>query len=216
MKLPEIQDRLIANVAMADRSAFETIYDQSAGLLYAICLRILEDAPEAEDCVQSLFTQLWNRAEDLRAAPEPLMMQLVTAARAEAMSRRAGQNRDIEPIATRDLSPLQPNARPSTVEAQDGSLSGVLDQMPPARSTLMRRIILDGEGYVDLPAPPRSMSEQCAHLLHKRWQAFRRNSVRRNFRGRTLLQRARRLWGLETVAQARPSCSHSGTRRSRQ
>ena len=150
MKLPEIQDRLIAHVAMADRSAFEAIYDQAAGLLYAICLRILQDAQEAEDCVQSLFTQLWNCPEDLRAASEPLMMQLVTAARAEAMLRRVGQDRNIEPIATRDLSPLQPNARPSTVEAQDGSLSGVLDQMPPARSTLMRRIILDGEGYADL------------------------------------------------------------------
>lgn len=43
-----------------DTSAFETLYDAYHRLVYGVALRMLGDAPAAEDVTQAVFMKLWS------------------------------------------------------------------------------------------------------------------------------------------------------------
>jgi RNA polymerase sigma-70 factor (ECF subfamily) len=47
-------------VRRGDAGAFETLYDQYHRLVYGVALRVLSDAPGAEDVTQSVFLKLWS------------------------------------------------------------------------------------------------------------------------------------------------------------
>ena len=51
---------------LGDHSAFEIIYQQYASRVYAICLRMLRDAGEAEDLTQEAFVQLFRKLNTFR------------------------------------------------------------------------------------------------------------------------------------------------------
>jgi RNA polymerase sigma-70 factor (ECF subfamily) len=47
-------------VRRGDAGAFETLYDEYHRLVYGVALRVLADAPGAEDVAQSVFLKLWS------------------------------------------------------------------------------------------------------------------------------------------------------------
>jgi len=50
-------------VRARDVAAFEELYDAHHRLVYGIALRMLGDAPAAEDLTQAVFLKLWSRPE---------------------------------------------------------------------------------------------------------------------------------------------------------
>jgi RNA polymerase sigma-70 factor (ECF subfamily) len=85
---------LLRRIAGGDRSAFASFYDQYAGLLFSIAVKVLNDARDAEDVLQEVFMQIWNRAD----AYDPLLGKpaswAVTITRNKAIDRiRASQRR---------------------------------------------------------------------------------------------------------------------------
>ena len=63
------QRQLLARIAKRDREAVAVFYDQMAGALFSIAVRILGDAHEAEEALQDVFVQIWDKA----AAFDPTM-----------------------------------------------------------------------------------------------------------------------------------------------
>lgn len=59
-ELPEAG--LLRQVAQRDHGAFAVLYDRMAGLLYSIAIHMLADPREAEEVVQDVFLQIWNKA----------------------------------------------------------------------------------------------------------------------------------------------------------
>jgi RNA polymerase sigma-70 factor (ECF subfamily) len=53
---------LLRRVAEGDHAAFAGLYDRVAGLLFSNALHILGDRREAEEVVQDVFLQIWNKA----------------------------------------------------------------------------------------------------------------------------------------------------------
>lgn len=53
---------LLRRVAMRDRVAFAQLYDRLSGVLYSTAIRILNDTKEAEDVLQEVFLQIWEKA----------------------------------------------------------------------------------------------------------------------------------------------------------
>ncbi len=49
-------------IAQGDREAFAALYDHYAKPLYSLTVRILNDPKEAEDALQDVFLQIWERA----------------------------------------------------------------------------------------------------------------------------------------------------------
>jgi RNA polymerase sigma-70 factor (ECF subfamily) len=58
----ESQAQLLRRIAAQDRQALADFYDQTAAALFATAVRILGDAHEAEEVVQDVFVQIWNKA----------------------------------------------------------------------------------------------------------------------------------------------------------
>ena len=85
---------LLRRIAEGDRSAFASFYDLYSGLLFSIAVRILNDNKEAEDVLQEVFLQIWEKA----GAYDPLLGKpaswAVTLTRNKAIDRiRASQRR---------------------------------------------------------------------------------------------------------------------------
>jgi RNA polymerase sigma-70 factor (ECF subfamily) len=53
---------LLRRIGGGDRSAFASFYDHYAGLLFSIAVKILNDSGEAEDVLQEVFIQIWDKA----------------------------------------------------------------------------------------------------------------------------------------------------------
>ena len=84
----------LRRIAGGDRSAFSDFYDQYSGLLFSIAIKVLNDTKEAEDVLQEVFMQIWNKAD----AYDPLLGKpaswAVTLTRNKAIDRiRASQRR---------------------------------------------------------------------------------------------------------------------------
>jgi RNA polymerase sigma-70 factor (ECF subfamily) len=56
------QARLLQRVASGDLQAVSELYDQIAGPLFSVAVRILRDAADAEEVVQDVFVQIWEKA----------------------------------------------------------------------------------------------------------------------------------------------------------
>jgi RNA polymerase sigma-70 factor (ECF subfamily) len=62
---PEAQDRdveLLRQIADGDRAAFGEFYDRHSTLMFSVASKILNDAGEAEDVLQEVFVQIWEKA----------------------------------------------------------------------------------------------------------------------------------------------------------
>jgi len=84
----------MARLADGDSTALKEIYSATHVKLFGICLRILGDRKEAEDALQDVYINLWQRAERYdpeRASP---ISWLATFARNRAIDRlRTGKVR---------------------------------------------------------------------------------------------------------------------------
>jgi RNA polymerase sigma-70 factor (ECF subfamily) len=58
---------LIAGCARRDRPAFQRLYERTAPRLLGCLIRILRDRALAEDALQDVFVQVWNRAGQFEA-----------------------------------------------------------------------------------------------------------------------------------------------------
>ena len=54
--------RLIQRVGKEDRAAFEELYERYCGLLFSTAYRVLNDQEAAEDVLQDVFVQIWDKA----------------------------------------------------------------------------------------------------------------------------------------------------------
>jgi RNA polymerase sigma-70 factor (ECF subfamily) len=54
--------QLLQRIAQRDRQAFSQLYDRYAGVLYSTTIRILKDSHEANDVLQEVFLQIWDKA----------------------------------------------------------------------------------------------------------------------------------------------------------
>jgi RNA polymerase sigma-70 factor, ECF subfamily len=60
---PEI---LVARAQAGDQTAFRELYEQNAGRVYALCLRLTGDRAAAEERTQDVFVRLWDKLRSFR------------------------------------------------------------------------------------------------------------------------------------------------------
>lgn len=58
---------LVRRAQRGDREAFDQLYTQSVGRVYALCRRMADDAREAEELTQDVFVCAWQRLGSFRA-----------------------------------------------------------------------------------------------------------------------------------------------------
>ncbi len=57
---------LLARAASGEVKAFELLYRQHVGKVYAVCLRMIADQRKAEELTQEVFVQAWEKLQSFR------------------------------------------------------------------------------------------------------------------------------------------------------
>lgn len=90
----ESRTELLRRIAAQDREALAEFYDQLGAVLFSTVVRILGDAQEAEDVMQEVFVQIWEKAAAFDAALGTPTNWVLRIARNRAIDRlRARQRR---------------------------------------------------------------------------------------------------------------------------
>ena len=79
--------RLVARIRAGDQQAMSELYDRYAKVVYAVSLRVLQDAAAAEDVLQDVFLQLWRNPDAFDASRGSLAAWLAVISRHRAIDR---------------------------------------------------------------------------------------------------------------------------------
>ncbi len=109
----DADSELFAGVVRRDREAFGSFYDRWASILFGVCLRILEDAAEAEEVLQEVFLQVWTDAARYDARRVSIRTWLFTIARSRALDRRRSRNGSGRRVAAGERLPEPPGTADS-------------------------------------------------------------------------------------------------------
>lgn len=86
--------RVLQRIAAGDRAAFAEFYDAYSGLLFSLAVRIVNDPREAEDVLQDVCLQIWEKAGNYDPRLGKPIHWAVALARNKAIDRvRASQRR---------------------------------------------------------------------------------------------------------------------------
>jgi RNA polymerase sigma-70 factor (ECF subfamily) len=90
----ESQAQLLLRVAAQDAQALAEFYDLTAKPLFALAVRILGDASEAEEVIQDVFVQIWKNAPSFDPLLGPAFHWALSITRNRSIDRlRARQRR---------------------------------------------------------------------------------------------------------------------------
>jgi len=85
---------LLARIAKRERRAFEELYTRYANILYATAMKFLKEDADAQDVVQDVFIQIWDKAHLYDPAKGKPLTWALTLTRNRSIDRiRAIQRR---------------------------------------------------------------------------------------------------------------------------
>lgn len=90
-----ISPELIERIASRDAGAMAELYDCAAPVLYSTCDRVLGDRREAEDVLQDVFIQVWEKAGGYDSKLGSPLSWLLVIARNKAIERLRNARRRI-------------------------------------------------------------------------------------------------------------------------
>ena len=91
----EAEIALLRRVAQGERRAFEELYDRFSGVLFSTAYRVLNNREAAEDVLQDVFIQIWEKASLYDPTRGKPMTWAVTLTRNKAIDRlRSTQRRN--------------------------------------------------------------------------------------------------------------------------
>jgi RNA polymerase sigma-70 factor (ECF subfamily) len=90
----EAEIDLLRRVGRGDRGSFEELYDRLSGVLFSVAYRVLNNEAAAEDVLQDVFVQIWEKAPLYDPAIGKPLTWALTLTRNKAIDRlRATQRR---------------------------------------------------------------------------------------------------------------------------
>jgi RNA polymerase sigma-70 factor (ECF subfamily) len=146
---------LMKAIAEADPSALAVLHDRHAPVVYALCLRILRDAQEAEEALEDVFLQLWQRAALYDPGRGSVIAYLVILARSRAgerLRRRVRRERLLRAVPDESIEEEIAAVESSSVTPLHAALAGerrvrvraALDELPACQRVSLELAFLDG------------------------------------------------------------------------
>jgi RNA polymerase sigma-70 factor, ECF subfamily len=110
---------MILRIGRGDQTAFSALYDRLSGPLYSLALKILGDAPDAQDALQEVFVQIWSRAGTYDPEKSSVFSWAVLLTRSRAIDRLRARDRRLRVVvgSTADEARLAEATDASTVES---------------------------------------------------------------------------------------------------
>lgn len=86
--------QLLAQCSLGNRRAFESLYRQVSGHLFAVALRCMGHRDQAEDVLQEAFVRIWNSASQYDANLSAPMTWMVSITRNKAIDQLRKHSED--------------------------------------------------------------------------------------------------------------------------
>jgi RNA polymerase sigma-70 factor, ECF subfamily len=135
--------RLVARLRAGDQQAMSELYDRYGKVVYAVALRVLQDAAAAEDVLQDVFLQLWRNPNAFDASRGSLAAWLTVIARHRSIDRLRQRRPEIdieECVITSGPDLRDETERALVVE----KIRGALAEMNPAQRTALELAFFQG------------------------------------------------------------------------
>lgn len=135
----------LQRVAAGEQSAVRVFVDQYKGLIWSLAKRYCPDRAEAEDAVQDVFVELWEKAErfDPSKASEKTFVAMITRRRLIDRLRREGRRVPTVPLENSN----ELTGSSSDKAEKDETVrkaQKVLRQLPEAQQTVIKHSIYGG------------------------------------------------------------------------
>ena len=88
--------RLVARIRAGDQQAMSQLYDRYGKIVYAVALRVLQDAAAAEDVLQEVFLQLWRNPDAFDASRGSLAAWLSVISRHRSIDQLRKRRPEID------------------------------------------------------------------------------------------------------------------------
>ncbi len=135
---------LVRQAQQGDQAAFQSLYREHVGRVYALCLRLTADAAEAEELTQDAFVRAWERLATFRGESAFSSWLYRLTVNVVFMSRRAARRRAQRVFATDNPGALERPGR----ESNPGvglDLERAVAALPPGAREVF--VLYDVEGY---------------------------------------------------------------------
>ena len=140
---PEVSE-LVSRARSGDDAAFEQLYREHAGRVYALCLRLSGDAVRARELTQDVFVRVWERLDSYRgeSAFSSWLHRLAVNVALMAHRGDARRLRRVEPTNSVDDAAAQSDAGSP---GADIDLERAIAKLPEGARTVF--VLHDVEGY---------------------------------------------------------------------
>jgi len=150
------QAQLLRRIAAQDRDALAEFYDQVAGLLYSTALRILGDTHDAEEVIQDVFVQIWEKASKFDPAVGIALHWALSITRNRAIDRlRARQRRsrlmdEFEESGAAEISAAVASSHAGLSGEELASVRGAVNQLPVDQRQAIEMAFFSGMTHIEI------------------------------------------------------------------
>ena len=142
---------LLRRTAAGDQAAFRTLYDQTAGRLFAVCLRIVRHRKLAEELLREAYARIWERARqhDPRAGSALCWMIAIVRDHAiDTIRLRLGEDRPPDDLTIEAAEPSALGSIEAKMEFE--AIGRCLRELPYAERHAIILAYRDGLSYEQL------------------------------------------------------------------
>ncbi len=137
--IPEVVRRAQAG----DEDAFQSLYREQAGRVYAVCLRLSGDPATAEELTQDVFVRVWERIRSFRGESAFSTWLHRLAVNVALMAQRTAGRRERRVMAVEDPAVYDRGTAPRGADHLD--LEQALTRLPPGAREAF--VLHDVEGF---------------------------------------------------------------------
>ena len=147
---------LLPAVARGNVSAFEELYDRYASTVYALLLRILSNADDAQEVLQETFVKAWTSAKMFDSLRGSEVAWLISIARSRGIDRLRSRKVRIEreDEAGREISFLAPaTTADSAVQSEERTaVRSALAELPDPQRVALELAYFEGLSQSEIAA----------------------------------------------------------------
>ncbi len=143
-------------MASGDATALSVFYDRHSPLVYATCVRVLNDRATADELLVDIFHEFWTRAGQYDVTRGNPVTYLLTLTRSRAIDRRRsmGKRSNLK-LASEDAASDKPDPRPTAAESAVTSETAsivrkALETLDPVQRQAIECAYYDGLSHTEI------------------------------------------------------------------
>ena len=145
---------MLRRISDSDEAALGTLYDRYRAVLFGLLTRILHDQAEAEDVLQEVFVQVWQRGRNFDSSRGKVSTWLIMLTRSRGIDRlRSLKSRSFATLEQTDKRSINfvSNGTESMIERERGRLvREALSELPEDQRNTLLLAYFDGFSHSEI------------------------------------------------------------------